>query len=678
MVRGQLGFYAANRQLLSRSWAKCQSKPLILRSMASSSDSDSYQYLQRSKLPTMYFQKSLPRLPIPLVEKTCERFLAAVQPITTGEEFAETQQVVGEFKSNEAVELNAMLKMKDEANKHTSYISEPWFDMYLKDRAPLPLNYNPLLAMKNDTRPEYQHQLVKAANIIITSLRFWRSLQAELLEPEVFHMNPKKSDTESYRRWMRLTPKIVATYASYAFKAFPLDMVQYERLFGTSRIPGMEKDHLVQSPNSKHIMIMRRGNIYAVDVLNENGLIEKPQEILARLNAVVNLDNSKPAAEVPIGVLTASQRNEWARVREYMTKSAVNDELLSEQIDKALFCICLDTEEDPTFSEANPIPAFKNMLAGKATNRWFDKSLSMLLTADGTAAINFEHSWGDGVAVLRYFNEVYKETMNKPYLSTADLKSVSQISVDSSKVRYLNFEIDDKLKEEVRKAYDQNQKNVNSLNMQMLIYPKLSKQACKTDRLSPDSIMQLSFQLAYKQAFGKYVGTYESCSTAAFRHGRTETMRPCTMATKEFCDNVLASQQNFDAKKLRSLIDKCSTYHSQLTKDAAMGQGFDRHLFALKHTAVINNKPIPKFYELDAYKRINYNIISTSTLSSDGLLSGSFGPVVRDGLGIGYSIQNEMCGVVVTSYENGCNGQEFISSLEQSFNTIRRVIDESK
>lgn len=126
MVRGQLGFYAANRQLLSRSWAKCQSKPLILRSMASSSDSDSYQYLQRSKLPTMYFQKSLPRLPIPLVEKTCERFLAAVQPITTGEEFAETQQVVGEFKSNEAVELNAMLKMKDEANKHTSYISEPW------------------------------------------------------------------------------------------------------------------------------------------------------------------------------------------------------------------------------------------------------------------------------------------------------------------------------------------------------------------------------------------------------------------------------------------------------------------------------------------------------------------------------------------------------------------------
>lgn len=28
-----------------------------------------------------------------------------------------------------------------------------------------------------------------------------------------------------------------------------------------------------------------------------------------------------------------------------------------------------------------------------------------------------------------------------------------------------------------------------------------------------------------------HVGTYESCSTAAFKHGRTETVRPCTIKT---------------------------------------------------------------------------------------------------------------------------------------------------
>ena len=125
MVRGQL--YICS-QLMARSPANSKQMPLLLRSMAtaSSSQSDSYQYLQRSKLPTLYFQKSLPRLPIPLVDKTCERFLAAVQSITSADEFNETQQIVEHFKMHEAGNLNAMLKIKDENNKHTSYISEPW------------------------------------------------------------------------------------------------------------------------------------------------------------------------------------------------------------------------------------------------------------------------------------------------------------------------------------------------------------------------------------------------------------------------------------------------------------------------------------------------------------------------------------------------------------------------
>ena len=243
------------------------------------------------------------------------------------------------------------------------------FDMYLRDRVPLPLNYNPLLVMKSDTRSQYQHQTVRAANLVISSLRFWRSLQAGVLEPEVFHLNPKKTDNDKYRKWMRIAPQFIATYASYAFKAFPLDMSQYERLFGTSRIPELEKDRLVQSPNSKHIMVMRRGNIYAVDVMDANGNIEPAKEILARLNAVVKLDEMKQPAEVPLGILTADERNEWARIRQYVVKNSLNSSLLNEQIDKALFCVCLDTNEDPVYEENNPVPVLKNLLAGKGTNR---------------------------------------------------------------------------------------------------------------------------------------------------------------------------------------------------------------------------------------------------------------------------------------------------------------------
>uniref|UniRef100_A0A8C4QL18 Choline/carnitine acyltransferase domain-containing protein n=1 Tax=Eptatretus burgeri TaxID=7764 RepID=A0A8C4QL18_EPTBU len=48
------------------------------------------------------------------------------------------------------------------------------------------------------------------------------------------------------------------------------------------------------------------------------------------------------------------------------------------------------------------------MLHGRGGDRWFDKSLSVIVANDGNAAVNFEHSWGDGVAVLRFMNEVFK------------------------------------------------------------------------------------------------------------------------------------------------------------------------------------------------------------------------------------------------------------------------------
>ena len=35
----------------------------------------------------------------------------------------------------------------------------------------------------------------------------------------------------------------------------------------------------------------------------------------------------------------------------------------------------------------------------RTLDRWFDKTFSLIITADGTAGINFEHSWGDGFPI---------------------------------------------------------------------------------------------------------------------------------------------------------------------------------------------------------------------------------------------------------------------------------------
>lgn len=48
----------------------------------------------------------------------------------------------------------------------------------------------------------------------------------------------------------------------------------------------------------------------------------------------------------------------------------------------------------------------------------------------------------------------------------------------------------------------------------------LSKNYIKSKNLSPDGVIQMAYQLAYRRHRGGTVSTYESSSTAAFKHGR--------------------------------------------------------------------------------------------------------------------------------------------------------------
>lgn len=92
--------------------------------------------------------------------------------------------------------------------------------------------------------------------------------------------------------------------------------------------------------------------------------------------------------------------------------------------------------------------------------------------------------------------------------------------------------------------------------------------------------------------------------------------------------------------EIKGLVAECSRIHNKLTREAAMGQGFDRHLYALELLTKELGKP-EDIFEDPAYKALQNNIISTSTLSSSALRAGGFGPVVQDGLGIRFLFKNE-------------------------------------
>lgn len=59
----------------------------------------------------------------------------------------------------------------------------------------------------------------------------------------------------------------------------------------------------------------------------------------------------------------------------------------------------------------------------------------------------------------------------------------------------------------------------------------------------------------------------------------------------------------------------------------------------------------PKLFNNAVYKYMNRFILSTSTLSTEVITFGGFGPVVPDGFGIGYNVLSNKMGALISSYK---------------------------
>ena len=566
--------------------------------------------------------------------------------------------------SGQGKDLQSHLIASDKQNKNTSYIHQPWTEIYQMDRRSVVLNHNPFVGFIDDPDSSQNTQLNRTTNLILSSMRFYRTYRDGLLEPDIYHMNPSKSDTEKFKKMIRFVPQSLSWYGAYLAKAFPLDMRQYPFLFQSTRIPKKTKDENRRYPDSKHIVVIHKGHFYSIDTLDSSGGMLDGGIIKSSIAQI--LDDPRDVNYNSIGYFTSMNRDSWAEVRQEL--EALNPELLY-KIDSSMFVLCLDeydvAKKEPgvEISEQDAIPLIKNGLHGEAYNRWFDKCFNMIVTNNGKGSIHFEHSWGDGVSVLRYFNEIYKDSIAKHHVGNAS----------GGRVEKLDPQLSPNLIQAVEKAKSDFEDVKKSFVLDVMKFQGFGKNDLKKLKLSPDSICQLAFQMANWRFKREFVGSYESCSTAAFKFGRTETIRPCTKETKA-CSIAFDLENPANVDEMSELLRSCSKKHNKLTKEAAMGQGFDRHLFALKF---LNNKlggaPLPIFEDPN-YAKLNYIVLSTSTLVSPALEVGGFAAVVPDGLGIGYAMFDDWFGTQASCYPPHNDGSEFIKELTGVCEDLKTVL----
>lgn len=285
---------------------------------------------------------------------------------------------------------------------------------------------------------------------------------------------------------------------------------------------------------------------------------------------------------------------------------------------------------------------------------------------NGQATINFEHSWGDGVAVLRLMEESYKDTNTYHFVTP----ETAPQPVDPSLVKEIVFNLTDSLRSRIDRAQKTHVAINSGLDFATMEYTDLTRGMIKRAKVSPDSVMQLAIQMAFYSLYKEMVPTYESCSTSAFLKGRTDCMRSATAATKEAVLAIL----DRNVKNAEKLIVNCSNTHGQLVKEASMGQAFDRHLLGLKISAERLKMPTPALFEDVGFIRMGHFVLSTSTLSTNTIVFGGFGPVVEDGFGIGYNVSSSRLGAVISCHKKNRDAKEFSEALVKSLDTLRNIL----
>eukprot|EP00800_Vazella_pourtalesii_P020953 TRINITY_DN759_c2_g1_i1.p1 TRINITY_DN759_c2_g1~~TRINITY_DN759_c2_g1_i1.p1 ORF type:complete len:645 (+),score=25.42 TRINITY_DN759_c2_g1_i1:160-2094(+) len=608
-------------------------------------------YLETSSLPTLFFQPHLLQLPIPNLSISCQFYLTAVKPLLSHEQYEHLENLVRKLQT-EGQYLQRELVSRNKRNKQTSYITKPWTDRYLVDRSSVVLTHNAFLGLMPDLQT--MDPLKRAAKMISIIARFKASLLDGQLKPMVIHTKPKMSETDLYSKVMKFLPGSLKIYTSYLYyKAYPLDMVQFTNLFNSTRIPMPEKDILVSDSSARHICVAANGNFYTFDVFLQDGSILSIEDIFAHLIKIKQESLNYP--NYPVSILTAADRDTWAEARAELVQDSSNAKSL-ELIDNSLFLLCLDSEESNSASEYT-----KAMLHGDGINRWFDKSFQLIFQPNGHCGLHFEHSWGDGVALLRLVNALHE------YSNLFNFEP-QKLRMKYANINKIAFTLTDKIKQTIVDVKPVFSSRTEKLRVQEIQTSRAGKLFLKKVDLSSDAFIHLAIQMAYfLVSDGKTAPTYESASTSAFKHGRTETVRPCTnetlKCTKAILTGKLSTQQHI--RQMRA----CSERHSYLVKQALMGKGFDRHFFGLACLANELGGPVPELFTDEIHKYVNHFTLSTSTLNSEAVLLGGFAPVVDNGFGIGYRVRNEGIEANISSYESN-DLIEFTNALSTCINTL--------
>ena len=502
----------------------------------------------------------------------------------------------------------------------------------------------------------------------------------------------------------------------------PLCSHQYWWLFGTSRVPAEDGGRIRHNPDSKHIIVLCRGQLYSLDVLDVKiSHIFGEQELSRGLQSILDDAAATPidkGSKTAIGLLTTGNQKAWSRCRMTLIHGGLENGRNFGVVDSALFALCLDDNSPEAAADV-----CKNMICGTniieksgaqvgtCINRWYDK-LSIIVCRNGKAGMNFEHTCTDGSVDIRMACDIYKGSILPSAGDGGDgvgangassLPENGEAAPDARRVENgtavgrpekLRWDIGSEVQEALSLAETHLAERIERHQLEPLEFHEYGKKFMTSVGFSPDAYFQMALQAAYCSLHGRVENGFEPVQMRQYLHGRTDVVRTTTFEAKEFAQ-AFCNRDASAHDKIQAMHRAAGT-HVALSKRIAAGGGHHRHLFVLNQmwkrrrafleaaslavgpdgaqaNGTVLQTPAETIFTDPGWNRLGSTILMGSNVDNPNLTFAGFGPAGDDAFTVCYFIRADYLALTVCC-RNG-RAKPFVEAIRNTLVELRKLLE---
>lgn len=450
--------------------------------------------------------------------------------------------------------------------------------------------------------------------------------------------------------------------------------------------------------NSKHILIISKGQYYILEVLDDNDNLLYDGSDLSAIFLSVLKDCQIPSnlrKSTALGSLTSYSLRNWRYARKRLHKR-FPDELT--MVDSALFVVVLDESDGSEhetddrkrlFYGTSVIDEKTGFQIGSCISRWYDK-LQLVVTADSKAAVIWDSFTCDGSVVLRFASDMYAESILRLAREVNNNDSSFSLwpQVQTNRLVKNELQVSDKVKKIIwsfshilNTHVHLSETNLTDLICKHNIVHKtipFGRRMARELGIKADSMIQIAIQVAHYALYGKLAFSFEPVSTRSFKNSRSVFVPVQNQHLLDLCQLFISNYLD-EKGKLEKFLAVCDK-HTETVSAARRGQSFEKHFNALKFLFQFRShygiqldademRVTSALFDSELLSPFSAPDIIAANCGNTAMTAFGINPAVPQGFGIGYILEADQCDLTVTSQFR--QGERLLFMLEWVLTEIR-------